>query len=265
MQKALASLVAIAAVFAMVTMYAQQKTPIKDQQGQSNQLLPAINETNNYVCQQEAKSGSDSPQGWHKFVTWPESWTAWAIILTLGAIAWQACLMRVHAGHLRALGEHIVTSDRAWFVCKASIAWERQSPSRLAGDVNFVYINTGQTPGFVTEIGFAIDVLEKDASLPDTPTGYETKDLQRWGGRGIPIAPQDNMGRRGSIETANEVQSGLSSGQLALWIHGYVRYRDVFQTEEHETRYCLRWNPQYANTGDVEFVIDGPQAYNSAT
>ncbi len=30
------------------------------------------------------------PEGWHRFVTWPEGITAWAVIFTLAAIAWQS-------------------------------------------------------------------------------------------------------------------------------------------------------------------------------
>lgn len=35
-------------------------------------------------------STTEKPHGWHKLVTWPEGITAWAIMFTLGAIAWQA-------------------------------------------------------------------------------------------------------------------------------------------------------------------------------
>jgi hypothetical protein len=37
--------------------------------------------------QQESK---EQPEGWHKFVAWPEGITAWLIMLTLVAIVWQA-------------------------------------------------------------------------------------------------------------------------------------------------------------------------------
>lgn len=39
---------------------------------------------------QNAKQGKSSPPWWHKLLTWPEGITAWLLLLTLGAIAWQA-------------------------------------------------------------------------------------------------------------------------------------------------------------------------------
>src|SRR5271154_4837844 len=35
-------------------------------------------------------TGVAKPEGWHRLVTWPEGITAWAVILTLAAIAWQS-------------------------------------------------------------------------------------------------------------------------------------------------------------------------------
>jgi hypothetical protein len=39
---------------------------------------------------QNADQGQASPQWWHKLVAWPNGITAWLLMLTLGAIVWQA-------------------------------------------------------------------------------------------------------------------------------------------------------------------------------
>jgi hypothetical protein len=160
---------------------------------------------------------------------------------------------------------HLVISERAWFTCKAEISSELEHPNQVNTKVAFIFLNTGKTPGFITEIGFAIDALKEGESLPLIPSGYESKDLAKWGGRGIPIAPQDSMSRFGSIEVSNPAVEQLKTGELVLWVHGYVKYRDTFVQSEHETRYCLKWEPGRAGSGSVEFSIAGPEAYNSAT
>lgn len=113
--------VVIVAVSAMELMPAQQKAPAKEDHGQSNQpFSTTINEANNCVPPQQKESSADSVQGWHKFVTWPESWTAWAIIVTLGALTWQACLMRVHGKHMHSLAK--ATFEQAEISRKALVA-----------------------------------------------------------------------------------------------------------------------------------------------
>ncbi|HEY4904616.1 MAG TPA: hypothetical protein VIH89_14175 [Candidatus Sulfotelmatobacter sp.] len=54
----------------------------------------------------------DKPQGWHKFVTWPEGVTTWAILFTLGAIAWQAIETRRAAQATARYAEAFIESQR---------------------------------------------------------------------------------------------------------------------------------------------------------
>jgi len=39
---------------------------------------------------QNANQGDSNPPWWHKLIAWPEGITAWLLLLTLGAIVWQA-------------------------------------------------------------------------------------------------------------------------------------------------------------------------------
>jgi len=36
------------------------------------------------------QDNENKPRGWRKYVTWPDSITAWLVMFTLGAIVWQA-------------------------------------------------------------------------------------------------------------------------------------------------------------------------------
>jgi hypothetical protein len=111
--------VVIVAVSAVKLMATQKKTTAQENAGERNQLSTTIN-SNNCVPAQQEESSANSVQGWHKFVTWPEGITAWALIFTLFAIASQAWLMRVHAGHLEELAR--ATHEQATIAKNALIA-----------------------------------------------------------------------------------------------------------------------------------------------
>jgi hypothetical protein len=75
---------------ASVAMSGQKQTPARERQRETQQPPPAITVTTNESSSNDKQRSADKPQGWHKFVTWPEGIVTWAIILTLGAIVWQA-------------------------------------------------------------------------------------------------------------------------------------------------------------------------------
>jgi hypothetical protein len=52
--------------------------------------VPPTPITNNQATIYYEQPRENKPQGWHKFFAWPEGITVWAIMLTLGAIIWQA-------------------------------------------------------------------------------------------------------------------------------------------------------------------------------
>jgi len=108
----LAVFVVVVAVSAVELMAAQKKTAPKENARESSQLPTTINQTNNCISTQQKEPSADSVEGWHKLITWPEGITAWALILTLGAITWQACLMRIHASHLDKLASAVDYSSK---------------------------------------------------------------------------------------------------------------------------------------------------------
>ena len=179
----------------------------------------------------------------------------------------QAVILLMQWWMLRRQTNHMITSERAWFVCSAFMVWRRDDIGQVVGVVGFKYKNVGQTPGFIREIGFAVTPLREGEELPRAPFKYNAADRTEWvEGRGLPIAPRNNMGRRASFTPTQPQLDALKSEQIILWAHGYIRYRESFTNRIRESRYCLRCKPSdpYGHEKSY-FVLDGPPEYNSAT
>jgi hypothetical protein len=82
--------------FAIVAMSAQDQVSSNHATGQGQQntkhssaptIVPVAN---NQAASYYEQDSTPKPKGWHKLVAWPEGITAWLIMLTLGAIIWQA-------------------------------------------------------------------------------------------------------------------------------------------------------------------------------
>ena len=189
-----------------------------------------------------------------------------AAICTLGVLRRQTKANWVAAKASLRQTNYMMTSERAWFVCRADLRWEREGLERVVAHISFTYENIGKTPGFITEIGFAVNGLRKEQKLPEIPLDYGSEDKTEWkDGRGLPILPGDNMGRRADWPATQLQLEEWKRGELIIWVHGYVKYRDCFIERERETRYCLRLNSNTDGGNAVPFFIDGPPAYNSAT
>jgi hypothetical protein len=176
----------------------------------------------------------------------------------------QAIILGLQWWLLRRQTNHTVTSERAWFWCKADISWTQNTPNQIIGQVGFTYVNSGKTPGFITEVGFAMDVLEKGKSLPETPGDYASEDFRKWGGRGLLVVPTNTISRLGALAATQAVFAQIKDGTSVVWVHGFVKYRDTFVNRQRESRYCFRWNPSQG-TGESSFSMEGPETYNSAT
>ena len=181
----------------------------------------------------------------------------------------QAVILLMQWAMLRKQTNHMITSERAWFICTAFMLWARDKTyhNLVVGAIGFKYKNVGQTPGFIREIGFAVTPLAGGEKLPPGPFNYEVADKTEWPeGRGLPIAPKNNMGRRAKFTPTQPQLDALKEGTLIIWVHGYVRYHESFTNTIRESRYCLQCKPSDPY-GDEKsyFVIDGPPEYNSAT
>jgi hypothetical protein len=160
---------------------------------------------------------------------------------------------------------YTVTSERAWFVCRAILQWDQNEYREIIARISYVYENIGKTPGFITEVGFAVTALNETQELPQNPANYRYEDKTEWTGHGLPIIPGDNMGRRAIWKPTQPQLDEWQRRELVIWVHGYVKYRDCFVKRMRETHYCLRLKPGTDERNAVPFVIDGPPAYHRAT
>lgn len=84
-------------ILAPVAMAAQDKTPTAQDERYAQQTNQAVTVPSNCHCTNQTEQSKEEPQGWHKFVTWPEGIATWGLLLTLCAIVWQSCETRKSA------------------------------------------------------------------------------------------------------------------------------------------------------------------------
>ena len=178
------------------------------------------------------------PVGWHKFVTWPEGITAWAVILTLIAIAWQSF----------ATARAAVATENA--VKTAELAYQLQDTTakrqlrayltvRVAklilhndGTVEpkVELINCGQTPAY--DIAGAHTCRFTAYPLPDVGRPKEgTRMSVSIVGAGLSYHILGNIQTSGG-DSRGFVVNALTVPDLAFFMKGYYTYRDIFN-ESH--------------------------------
>ena len=110
------------------------------------------------VCEvhndQEAQEGQPKVAWWHVLITWPEGITTWAVILTLGAIIWQAFLMRKHAEHFEKLAR--VTNRQARIQAAAMQQWIEIEP---------IAVVSPRVPTDPLEVTLQFELLNRTAYL----------------------------------------------------------------------------------------------------
>ncbi len=153
--------VAVFASLAVHTMASQNQPPSQKDARKSQQAPPAITVTSNDAAAYDEQDGKDKPQGRHKFVAWPEGITAWAIILTLGAIAWQAVETRRAVGVSK---KSIVLQFRPKLSIRAFKFDLSQSYSLENGHTvwRFVLANVGGSTAYIHPTEIVFDSLVQD-------------------------------------------------------------------------------------------------------
>lgn len=158
---------------------------------------------------------------------------------------------------------HMVTSERAWIICKIDNLGIPNVAEPFAAETSFQFENVGKTPGFILEYGWRIIDLPSSETLPETPPDYREEGCDFAVYDRLPISPGGSITRNG--QAVSENPRVLHIGSRTVWAHGYIRYCDSFSNTVHETRTCFKWLPNRANSGLFEFSIDGPSGYNRST
>jgi hypothetical protein len=114
-------------ILAPIFVAAQNQPSSAQKRQNTQQASPADPVSVNCNCTTQAENGKNKPQGWHKFVTWPEGIATWALILTLGAIGWQSCETRKAAKAANRSAEAFIRSERAWVIPEVFLMAKKKS------------------------------------------------------------------------------------------------------------------------------------------
>jgi hypothetical protein len=221
----------------------------------------------------DAKDAYEPPI-WAKYVTWPEGVGAWAVILTLLAIAWQSAethaAARATQDSVRAAEkqtEHIITSERAWMIAEAGDAGIPPEIEGATGirwtEFSVRFVNKGKTPAFLLEVGYCGQVLPYGEKLPTVQPPYREKEISKWEGKGLPLLPGAAVHKNHVGTWANDPVK-ITRGFDVLWVYGYIKYGDAFGFVR-ETWYCYRWIQEIERYQASGFIAGGPESYNHAT
>jgi hypothetical protein len=125
-----------------------QQNARKSQSDAKNPDVPAPPVTNNQATSYYEQPRENKPQGWHKLVAWPEGITAWAILLTLGAIAWQAWETRAAAITMAQNTAAFILSQRPIIACDPHQGIHPITDMINNGRMQLDLVNRGQTQAF---------------------------------------------------------------------------------------------------------------------
>ena len=245
--------------FAPVLMSGKQQASAQKQTPNPNPETPTFTSGSYYDQSSHYQDKNrDSPNGWHKFVTWPESWTAWAIIATLGAIAYQSYWTR---RSVQVLASH----ERPWILIEG-ISFDEPATTPLRNGkydseaFHYTLKNYGRTPARIVALASRVDIGESP-EFPPHPSVYSLKDFVS---NPHVIPQQDDRPHHASLPEPLSQKDYLLilSGQAFVWACAIVRYEDV-HGNRFETRVCYRNDPQSNKISVLR--LDGPAEYNNAT
>lgn len=224
----------------------------------------------------------------HRFFTWPDSMTAWAILLTLWAIAWQSNETKkaAEAAHMNA--QAIVDAERAWMLPKITqpdyreilLLTDRGDDWNLPIEITFT--NHGHTPAIAINASwkfYSESIVDPRSQtwvlvLPEPP--YYDSEIVPFSPGAIYVHNDKTrfyLGIPRAFLTAE--QNAWQLGQKCLSVRGFIEYRDIFQNR-HITRFCYAFQKvseirriERVLTGKppipYEFRKAGPDVYNEIT
>jgi hypothetical protein len=206
---------------------------------------PAVPISVNCNCTSQAADSKDKPQGWHKFVTWPEGIATWALIFTLGAIVWQAIETR----------RSVKTSLRPKLVIRGIAVSDEGENGWF---VECQIANIGGSKARIAESNLTIKHLGITAHdrLPTFPP-YEGS--KNWLGK-CKIAPAEHKRAKVALGFATSAfslsflraarQEGANVNDT-LHCSGFIQYRDAMRIQRR-TAFCLHYNSVSENFDRID-------------
>jgi len=228
--------------FAIEAMPAHNQVSSKRTAGQSQQsaqqpsapaVAPAtINQATNYYQQDPA----DKPQGWHKFVTWPDGIVAWLIMLTLVAIVWQAWETR-KAAEATSRGLEIgKTKERAKIVLVVS---NLNPLLNTIPKVQFTVANKGESKAFIHAAIGALHISKSKVLVGNGSGWYLLKAHDS-------VMPSDHSSTEEAVWPGHPLDvytQEMIDGNSKDWfihLHGKIAFRDAFE-DSWELKFHYIW------------------------
>jgi hypothetical protein len=161
--------------------------------------------------------------------------------------------------------QHMAASERPWLLIE--IENERTGGYPI---ITCRAVNNGKTPAEIVDAFAKHSRTSLNKTLPDEPEheyreglGMERKTPHHsW------IAPsktfhvfQYDTSQLGAAEP--ECWEAILDGKVHLYFLGYIRYRDTFSNDTHESRFCYRYG--YSSKGEPGLYMAGPAGYNKLT
>jgi hypothetical protein len=221
---------------------------------------------------QNAKSGQYDPFWWHIFFAWPEGITALLLLLTLGAVIWQATLMHHHAVQFEKLAEatkkqvdSMTASERAWLTAKV-LDFEEPPPKSNMIWIEIPISNHGKTPARVHSIAATSKLVPvpKDAiadatpgKLPGIPEYSDPNRVIELRGYDIIIAPGDTF-KHLHVYIWPKEWNLIKISEFTLYVYGTIEYFDTVGKDLHTTRFCSIYSIPAPNFGEPTGFMFSP-------
>ncbi len=228
----------------------KSRNPSEKTQGEVNPLSPLPGSINGTTT--KPNSGEKQNDTSNVLDHWktPIDILTTAIIALFTALTYFNLRSQLHATKI---------GERAWLVPNIGSIEE----TKIKGTFQVIcqITNNGRTPAWVTAAGSVGLIRNSEKELPTTPPYTPMGPFSNTGSVLPPTAwlPQ-------GFPLTNEQLKMLVKGEKALYITGFVEYKDIYKIE-HRTSYCFQLKKAQDLTLPVplDFCIAGPPEYNSAT
>jgi hypothetical protein len=210
------------------------------------QASPAAPISVDCSCAAKADYSKNKPQGWHKLVTWPEGIATWALIFTLGAIVWQAIVGGNAAAAAIKQVNYMASSERAW-VMDTTVILSAGATDRPEGSeqvfVQCAAKNEGRTPARVLGMNaiLAVGPISNPGKTWDKKLYWFPKSTTpKW-----TILPDKSSALHCPVpgltsQPGQTLRRPATEGETSF-IHGVIKYWDVFSETPRFTRFCYRY------------------------
>lgn len=235
---------------AIVPMPAQHqvggKQPAQQRQRNSDQAADTTphDDTASYY-QQKA---SDTPQGWHKLVTWPEGITASAIVLTFAAIIWQAVETR---RAVRVSRDAIILQYRPKVILRSLGVY---SPTSAELEVKLTIRNSGATTANIQNSAFQIQWIKNGQPEPRPDDKIKAFKLKPGKSKTLRFMANEFAGAFGAEEIMHRANSRIRRDAVLLSCNGVIVYLDDIGTRRETgiARICDFATRQFIPVDDAE-------------